>query len=289
VAPVVLLLAVTVNAAVQNQALVSTLLETRLIGDALLLMFTLFSYVAVWGIFTFFYTFMPNTPVQIIPASIGGVLGGALWQLAQWAYIDFQVGVSRYHAIYGALAQLPVLMVWIYLSWAIVLLGAEVSCACQRVTLYAANRFAASPSHYAREWLAQALYFSLTRAYLAGAGSWSASAFARQYRLPLRVLHEVLRPLLVARLLVEDAAAPDHYVPGRDPATLTPWQILQTIRHDDHVGLETVMTCVEPHATGLMTRVEEAVQQVAATRSMTQWLADGEPDGQSEPPTTAAT
>ena len=68
------------------------------------------AYALVWFVFAFFYVFMPNTKVRIMPALAGGILAGTVWQLTQWAYIQFQTGVSTYNAIYGTLAQLPVLM-----------------------------------------------------------------------------------------------------------------------------------------------------------------------------------
>ena len=92
IAPVLLLLAITVNAALRNQVVVALLLKLPYIEDALVLMLT---YVAVWGVFTFSYAFIPNTRVRLVPALLGGVVAGTLWHLTQRAYIDFQVGVSE--------------------------------------------------------------------------------------------------------------------------------------------------------------------------------------------------
>ncbi len=83
--------------------------------------------VILWVAFTACYALVPNTRVKLGSAMLGGILAAILWQLAQWAYVRYQFGVARYHAIYGALSQLPILMVWIYASWLIVLLGAEVA------------------------------------------------------------------------------------------------------------------------------------------------------------------
>jgi membrane protein len=91
------------------------------------------AYVLVCGGFAFLYVFMPNTRVRVGPALAGGVLAGSIWQATQWAYAWFQVGVGAYNAIYGALAQLPVLMAWFFLSWVIVLFGAEVAYAVQNL------------------------------------------------------------------------------------------------------------------------------------------------------------
>ena len=81
---------------------------------------------------TFLYLFMPNTQVRFGAALAGGLVGGIALQVAQDQYIHFQIGAAKYNAIYGAMAQLPVFLVWTYLSWAIALFGAEISWAFQQ-------------------------------------------------------------------------------------------------------------------------------------------------------------
>lgn len=61
--------------------------------------------------------------------------------MAQWAYINWQIGVTKYNAIYGSFAQLPLFLVWLYASWVIVLLGSEISYAVQNVRLYRQQKF----------------------------------------------------------------------------------------------------------------------------------------------------
>jgi membrane protein len=99
-------------------------------------------YVLVWLLFAFLYAFMPNTRVNIFAALVGGVVAGSVWQFTQWAYLQFQANVGEYNAIYGALAQLPVLMAWFYLSWVIVLIGAEITYGVQNLGVYAIDRLA---------------------------------------------------------------------------------------------------------------------------------------------------
>lgn len=274
IAPVMLLLAIAATATVKNQAMVATLLHMQFIGDAMLLGFTLLPYVAIWLAFTFFYMFIPNTQVHLFPALIGGFVGGMLWQLAQWSYITFQVGMAKYQAIYGAFAQLPVLMIWLYISWTIVLLGAEVAFACQYAGTYTFERFASATSFHVREWLASALYFSLVQAYTEGQGPWSAEHFAQQHQVPIRLLREILDVLVQERLLIEDATTPEHYVPGRHPDAITPWHILYALRHHGKHAIDDVLACRESCATALMAQVEAATEQVAGARNMVQWLAE---------------
>ena len=92
---------------------------------ALKAILTLVPYVLVWFLFVFLYMFMPTTPVKFKYALVAGIVAGTIFQIVQWFYIRFQVGVSSYNAIYGGLAALPLLLVWLQLSWSIVLWGTE--------------------------------------------------------------------------------------------------------------------------------------------------------------------
>jgi membrane protein len=275
--PVALLLVTGINTRLHIPMFMTRWLGMPVISEAVTLfstvMSTLLPYVALWLVFTFFYSFLPNTRVQAIPALIGGVVGGTLWQITQWGYIEFQVGMANARAIYGALAQLPVFMLWLYASWVMTLLGAEVAYACQHVTTYVPARLVHGASVYVREWLAYALYFALVRAFVEGSGAWSAATFAQQHHISMHLLEDILLPLREAGLLVETAAFPAHYVPGRDPASITPWHILQALRHHGDQTLGGLLTLHDPLTTHLMTQVEEAQQQTAGTYSIPQWLA----------------
>ncbi|MFO7868319.1 MAG: YihY/virulence factor BrkB family protein [Bacteroidales bacterium] len=90
-------------------------------------------YSLVWIAFTFLYIIMPNTKVNFPSALLGGVIAGIIFQLVQYFYIKFQIGVSSYNAIYGSFAALPLFLIWLQMSWTIVLLGAEIAYATQNV------------------------------------------------------------------------------------------------------------------------------------------------------------
>ncbi len=86
----------------------------------------------VWAGFFFLYVFFPYTKVRYGPALIGSFVAAVLFQLAQWGYVTFQVGMANYRAIYGALATLPIFLLWTYIAWSVILFGAEVTAAAQR-------------------------------------------------------------------------------------------------------------------------------------------------------------
>lgn len=87
------------------------------------------STVAIWAGFFLLYVFFPNRKVRLKAAAVGSFIAGILLQLAQWAFIYFQVGATGYAPIYGALAAIPILLTWIYMTWVVVLLGGELTAA----------------------------------------------------------------------------------------------------------------------------------------------------------------
>ncbi|MFO7911450.1 MAG: YhjD/YihY/BrkB family envelope integrity protein [Desulfotignum sp.] len=87
----------------------------------------IFPFVSVWAVFSFFYMFVPNKNVNVRAALAGGIIAGTIFQLAQIAYVQFQLGVSTYNAIYGSFAAIPLFLLWLKTSWTIMLFGAEIS------------------------------------------------------------------------------------------------------------------------------------------------------------------
>lgn len=96
----------------------------------------LLPYCMIWLLLTFIYIIMPNTKVNFKSALIAGVIAGTIFQVSEWAYINFQIGVAQYNAIYGSFAALPLFLIWLQISWLIVLFGAEISFANQNVDRY---------------------------------------------------------------------------------------------------------------------------------------------------------
>ena len=92
-------------------------------------------YLFAWAGFFFLFTFFPYTRVPWRAALIGSFVTAVAFQVGQYSYVHFQVGVSRYRAIYGALATVPIFLVWLYIAWIIVLFGAELTAAVRRGVL----------------------------------------------------------------------------------------------------------------------------------------------------------
>jgi membrane protein len=123
--PLFLLAAISMNTSMRNQNVVQWILNKPVFGDLLLFGFEVLPFVVIWAAFIFLYMFVPNIKINIVSAAVGGISGGSLWMVTQWGYVNFQYGVGKYNAIYGTMAALPIFMIWIYVSWMIVLLGLQ--------------------------------------------------------------------------------------------------------------------------------------------------------------------
>ncbi len=136
ITPICALLALSLTTYFSSDSFAQWMEAHWLMGGVLRFLIKASPYVVMWIAFAVFYLFMPNTRVNLASALVGGVVGGTLWQLTQWGYIRYQFGMGQYNAIYGALSQLPILFVWIYVSWVIVLLGAEIAFAHENLERY---------------------------------------------------------------------------------------------------------------------------------------------------------
>ncbi len=104
--------------------------------------------------FTFLYLFVPNTRVRFKPALIGGVFAGVLWAGGGSLFTSLVVSVSRYEAIYSGFAIVLVAMIWLYLSWLILLLGTQLAFYVQHPEYLPLGQRALSASNATRERLA---------------------------------------------------------------------------------------------------------------------------------------
>ncbi|MBX7065658.1 MAG: YihY family inner membrane protein [Parachlamydiales bacterium] len=171
----------------------------------LLFLVHLLPYCLFWILFTFIYFFIPNIKVHFRSAFLAGVIGGTAYLILQWGYIYFQVGVSRYGAIYGSMAAVPLFLVWLQLSWALLLFGVEISYAHQMAEEYEYERPIGRMSARMKK------IISLWIAYLAvQEGFLSIEALAKHHKIPKGLSKQILQELADAKIL---AKGKNGYIP----------------------------------------------------------------------------
>jgi membrane protein len=230
-APILFLAATSVSTTLQSQSLVSWLLETRYVGGFVLSLFKLVPYLSIWAALIFLYLFIPNTKVRFRSAIIGGMLAGVIWQIAQWGYIHFQVGVSQYNAIYGTLSALPVLMVWIYTSWVIILFGVEIVNAHQNRETFLNENHHPSLNYAGREIVSLVLLIAAAKSYYQGKTPWTCGRFAAETGVPVRAAKELLDQLVEQKYLAATEGGDPAYVPVRAPEHMYISEILEDMKN----------------------------------------------------------
>ena len=191
------------------------------------------SFAVVWLAFAFAYILMPNTRIRITSALVGGVVGGTMWQLFQWAHVELQVGVANYNAIYSTFAALPIFLFWVQSSWMTVLLGAEAAAAHQNQARHGQIVRSRDYDLAQKEVVALRLMTRLTKGFLAGRGSRPPGDLADDLGCPDRVLEEVAVGLEQAGLVatVEGAATGEEtLLLAVDPATVRIQDVLDALK-----------------------------------------------------------
>jgi membrane protein len=196
------------------------------------LAFNLIPYAIVWVLFTMVYMIMPNTRVTFTSGLAAGVIAGTGYQLFQGFYIALQVGAARYNAIYGSFAALPLFLVWLQISWVIVLFGAEISFAKQNAQEHEFEADTAQASPGLRKMIALQIARLVVHKFVAGEKPLTAAAIAAELDQPQRLTHRVLGELVESgvlnEVLLENAVTPT-YVPARDVDQFTISFILEAL------------------------------------------------------------
>jgi membrane protein len=223
IAPVFLVISSSFNLS-QLQSVSETIPFLHYLDSVLKVLVTILSFTLIWFVFTLIYIVVPNTKVRFIPALIAGIIAGTLFQVLQWGYVNFQSMLSGYGAIYGTFAALPLFMIWLELSWLIVLLGAEISFAYQNASHYEQEAEDLQVSLKQRRVLVLLVAQKIVRNFTEGLQPLNAADIASQLGIPVRIVRDLVYDLLNARIIIETL---NHeirevaYQPALDPAKIT--------------------------------------------------------------------
>lgn len=269
VGPVLFFAALGLTASVSSTALVQTLLATEVIGGAVRMLGRLIPYLLVCGAFTFIYAFIPNTRVRLGSALAGGIVAGLLWQTVGWLFASFVVTSAKYAAIYSGFAVLVLFMIWLYVGWYILLLGAQIAYYHQHPQ---ASRVRIDEHQLAgslRERLALLIMLLVGYNHYHDRRAWTAEALAAHLGLSMEPIEAVTDDLLKGGFVVATGDDPPAYVPARDIETIGLKDLLDGIRGARlrSAQLEDLMQIV-PGLARTLRSVDEAIASVLDEQSV---------------------
>ncbi len=173
------------------------------IGPFILFLLKFAPFVMIWVLLTLLYMVMPNTFVKFRSALVAGIIAGSVFQLVQWAYIEFQIGVSQYNAIYGGFAAIPLFLFFLQIAWIIVLWGAELSFAHQNVSWYEYESDIKNLSPYKRKLTSLTVMHAIIKAFERGEKLLSGKDISEKYKAPIKLVEQILEELKESGLIIE--------------------------------------------------------------------------------------
>jgi len=231
--PILLLVATTFSAAAQSSWFVGFLRDTLALGPVIDLALRLAPVIVV-GIALFaIYVILPNVRTRPSSAAIGAAVAAVLWYGALVLHVHSQMGVARYNALYSVLGAIPIFLVWIYVSWLVVLVGGQLAASHQNEQVVRQRFHARRADQALKETLAVACAAQIARDFLDGGPRRSAAEIADLLEVPPPVVEEVLDALVRAGLLVRTIAGREiGWVPGRDVDAVRASDLRDAVRRD---------------------------------------------------------
>lgn len=236
IGPVLIIASSSLNVFIKAQAIALEEGNELFAASGKLLQFGLqfWPYLLIWVLFAFIYVFMPNGKVRIVSGILGGIIAGTLYQLLQWGYINSQSYLSSYGAIYGSFAALPLFLIWLHVSWLIVLFGAEISFAHQNVDTYEFEPDCIKASPAVKKLMSLRLAQMTVQRFVRGEPPLDAEQMAHELGVPVRLVRELLFELVEARVLSEvqdDLKQEPSFQPALDTDKITLHLVLERLEH----------------------------------------------------------
>lgn len=234
IGPVAIFIALGMITALQNQSIVQYLLQNEIVGPLFVATSKLTPYFIVAGVFAFLYWFMPNTRVRVVPALLGGLAGGFIWASMVIIFTTFVVTASGRQAVYASFAIAIVTLIWLYLNWLTLLIGAQLAFYIQHPEYLRIGRQEPRLSNSIRERMALNIMLLVGRAFRDPQQSLSIQALSDALHIPSLTLEPILRDLEDDGLLTSNEK--DELLPGRETAKITLRDILNVVRSQGGTG-----------------------------------------------------
>jgi membrane protein len=230
VGPALIVAALGLIAAFGSSAVMRWISGYQPFGSILLFLGKLTPYLLVTAVFTFMYGFVPNTRVRFVAALVGGLFGGVLWAASGVIFTSFVASSTNTMVIYAGFAIVIVALIWLYWSWLILLLGAQLAFYVQQPQYLRPGRGEIHLNSSLRERVALSIMYLIVCDYRESQHRWTINKLAEHLEIPGAAVGPVVTALERKNLLL--VADDDTWVPGRDPQKIGLADVLEAVRND---------------------------------------------------------
>ncbi|MGH7888946.1 MAG: YihY/virulence factor BrkB family protein, partial [Thermodesulfobacteriota bacterium] len=261
IGPIFVFSAIGLTATVQSNTVVHKLLSIEPLGTGIVFLSKLLPYVFVSSVFTFIYILIPNTKVKFSSALLGGLVAGVLWQTIGWAFASFVVSSTKYTAIYSGFAVVVLFMIWLYLSWLTLLIGAAISFCHQNLKFLTLKKEAFNLSAKLKEKLSVLIMFLIGYNFYHDKDRWTLDKLMNHLGLPPDPIQNTLTQLIDNKLIIETLDDVPSYLPARDIETIKVKEILDSVRNNKEVSnaIENRLSSVR-EVDAVLERVDDSIE-----------------------------
>ena len=234
IGPVVIVLALGMIGSLQDEGIVKYLLQNQIVGPLFVATSKVTPFLLVSGTFAFLYWFMPNTKVRLGSALVGGVAGGFLWATLGLLVATFIVNSARTMTVYGGFAIAIIALIWLYLNWLVLLVGAQLAYYHQNPAYLRIGRREPRLSSSTRERLALNIMLLVGQAFRDSEKSVTIADISEKLRIPSITLEPIVAGLEANGLLTSTER--EDLLPGRDIVRIALSDILAVVREYGETG-----------------------------------------------------
>ena len=234
IGPILMVTALGMLTSIKSNAFVQMILTYESLGPIFVVASKFTPYLLITGVFTFLYMYMPNTKVKFKSALVGGLAGGFLWASAGAFFATFILYASRTQLIYSGFAVAITTLIWLYLSWLILLIGAQLAFYFQQPAFLRIGRREPRLSNSMRERLALNVMYLVGKAFRDPDATTSIREISQQLSMPSIALAPVTDALEGAALLF--TTENEELLPGREMSRIPLNDILAVVRTKGETG-----------------------------------------------------
>lgn len=269
IGPMVMAIAIGIIASIRSNELMQVVLSAETLSPVILLLGKLTPYLLISGVFAFLYTFMPNTRVNVSAALIGGLAGGIIWASMGAFFTSFVVYASRTQLVYSGFAVGIVTLIWLYLNWLVLLIGAQIAFYVQKPAFLRIGRREPQLSNSVRERLALNVMYFVGRAFRNPGRNATLADISGALRIPTLALAPIVNKLESGGLLV--TTEQEYLLPGRDIARISLHDVLDVVRAGGVTGSYRD-PCWSGTVDALGARIESAVADTVGSATLADLL-----------------
>jgi membrane protein len=265
-------------ATISSYTLVKELSAIPSVGSTLVLAGKITPILLLSFVFGFVYAFVTNTKVNLASAALGGVSAGIMWAIAGRLFAAFVVESTRYAAIYTGFAVVIIALIWLYVGWLILLLGAQIAFYHQHPEYLRTGQRKVVPTGRKREALALELLVRVGRSFMKGPTTLNVNQLATAIGVPGTALERVAGTLQESGLITRSEEG--ALAPGRDLGSTTLAEVFRALRQpDDQAVLD--IRGVEPEIESLLDEIDNVIAGNLDNRTIRDLIIESEPGNES--------